>query len=221
MLRSTLLLLVAFLPARSQDEQPAFEVASVKPASQSADKFSVSGDLVVRAYGLPDIQVDAPDWTSSAFFDVAAAASAPITDDQLRPMLLSLLVSRFGMKAHHETREFSLQVMIIGKKGHHLQPASGDGPMERVPDGRRLTYRNATLSELAELLRPPTIDRTGLTGRFNFVIDWGRYLDPKDGSMMQAMVDAIHSDLGLDFETRKLPLDVVVIDHVEKNPTAN
>lgn len=237
MLRSALLLLLAFLPARSQDAQPAFEVASIKPAGQSAARFSLSGnrftaharlrDLMVRAYGLPSFQVIAPDWTSSAFFDVAATAAAPITNDQLKPMLQSLLVSRFGMKVHHETREFSLQVIIVGKKGHHLQPASDDGPMETVRDGRRVTYRNATVSDLAKLLSGgglTTVDRTGLTGRFNFVLDWGRYVDPNDDSMpafVQAMRDAIHTDLGLDFETRELPMDVVVIDHVEKSPTEN
>jgi uncharacterized protein (TIGR03435 family) len=237
MLRSTGLLLLAFLPARPQDAQPAFEVASIKPAGQSAAKFSLSGnrftaharlhDLMVRAYDLPSFQVIAPDWTSSAFFDVAAIAAAPITNDQLKPMLQSLLVSRFEMKVHHETREFSLQVIIVGKNGHRLQPASGDGPMERVRDGRRVTYRKATVSDLAGLLSgggSTTVDRTGLTGRFNFVLDWGRYVDPSDDSMpalIQAMRDAIHTDLGLDFENRKLPMDVIVIDHVEKSPTGN
>ena len=237
MLRSALLPLLVFLPARSQNAQPAFEVASIKPAGQSAAKFSLSGnrftaharlhDLMVRACGLPSFQVIAPDWTSSAFFDVAATAAAPITDDQLKPMLQSLLVSRFGMKVHHETREFSLQVIIVGKKGHHLQPASGDGPMKRVRDGRRVKYLNATVSDLAALLSgggPPTVDRTGLIGRFNFVLDWGRYVDPNDDStpaLVQALRDAMQFDLGLDFETRKLPIDVIVIDHVEKSPTGN
>ena len=235
--RSTSLLLLACLPARSPDSQPAFEVASIKPAGQSAAKFSLSGnrftaharlhDLMVRAYGLPFFQVIAPDWTSSAFFDVVATAAAPITNDQLKPMLQSLLVSRFGMKVHHETREFSVQVIIVGKKGHHLQSALGDGPMETVREGRRAMYRNATVSDLAGLLSaggPATVDRTGLTGRFNFVLDWGRYVDPNDGSMpafVQAMRDSIQFDLGLDFETRKLPIDVIVIDHVERIPTEN
>ena len=234
---ATLLLLLAFLPARSQDAQPAFELASIKPAGQSAAKFSLSGnrftaharlhDLMVRAYDLPSFQVIAPDWTSSAFFDVAATAAAPVTNDQLKSMLQSLLVSRFGMKVHHETREFSLEVIIVGKNGHHLEPASGDGPMERMGDRRRITYRNATVSDLAALLSgggSTTIDRTGLTGRFNFVLDWGRYADPNDNSMLafiQAMRDAIRSDLGLDFASRKLPIDVIVIDHVEKIPTEN
>jgi len=173
-----------------------FEVASIKPASQGAATFSISGnrftaharlhDLMVRAYGLPFFQVVAPDWTSSTFFDVTATAAAPVTDDQLKHMLQSLLISRFGMKVHHETHEFSLQVVIVGKQGHHLQPASSDGPMERVRDGRRVTYRNATVSDLAGLLSgggPATVDRTGLAGRFNFVLDWGRYVDPNDDSM--------------------------------------
>jgi uncharacterized protein (TIGR03435 family) len=237
MLRSTLLLLLVVSPARSQATQAAFEVASIKPASQSADTFSLSGnrftaharlhDLMTRAFDLPYFQVVAPEWTTSTFFDVAATAALPITNDRLKPMLQSLLVSRFGMKVHHETREFSLEVIIIGKKGHHLQPASGDGPMERVRDGRRVTYRNATVSDLAALLSgggPTTIDRTGLTGRFDFVLDWGSYVDPNDNSMrafIQAMRDAIQRDLGLDFETRKLPIDVIVVDRVEKVPTEN
>jgi uncharacterized protein (TIGR03435 family) len=182
---------------------------------------------MVRAYDLPSFQVIAPDWTSSTFFDVAAAAAAPITNDQLKPMLQRLLVSRFGMKVHHETREFAVQAIVVGKGGHHLQPSSGDGPVERARDGRRVIYRNATVSDLAALLSgggQPTVDRTGLTGRFNFVVDWGRYIDPNDNSMpafIQAMRDATHTELGLDFENRKLPMDVIVIDHVEKSPTEN
>ena len=84
-----------------------FEVASIKPASQGAATFSISGnrftaharlhDLMVRAYGLPFFQVVAPDLTSSTVFGVTATAAAPITDDQLKHMLQSLLISRFGM----------------------------------------------------------------------------------------------------------------------------
>ena len=142
-------------------------------------------------------------------------------------MLQALLVSRFGMKVHHETREFAVEVIVVGKKGHHLQPASDDSPTETVRDGRRVTYRNATVSDLAALISgggTATVDRTGLSGRFNLVLDWGRHVDPNDDSMaafMQAIRDAIHTDLGLDFENKKLPLDVIVIDHLEKGPTEN
>jgi uncharacterized protein (TIGR03435 family) len=229
-------LLALALLAHAQDH-PAFEVASVKPSNPSRSEYKLSGnryaaharlhDLMIHAFDLRPFQVIAPDWTSSSYFDVAATAAAPISNDQLKPMLIALLSDRFRMKYHHETRDFSLQVIVMGKQGHHLTPSTLEGPMQTERNGRKLTFKGATPGDLASLLSgggPSTIDGTGLTGRYDFVLDWGRFVDPTSDDMssfIQAMRDAMQKDLGLDIETKKVSLEVVIIDHVEKRPVEN
>ena len=61
----------------------------------------------------------------------------------------------------------------------------------------------------------PVLDKTGLTGFYDLKLDWG--VDP-DGP---ALTDALREQLGLKLETSRAPLEIVVVDHVEKVPTEN
>jgi len=92
----------------------------------------------------------------------------------------------------------------------------------------RIGLKDATIGELAEQLsrqmRMPVWDATGLNGRYDFTISWAAQRPGTDASEPDAgptLESAIQSQLGLKLESRRGPIDVVVVDHLEKVPTEN
>jgi uncharacterized protein (TIGR03435 family) len=140
---------------------PKFEVASIKPAPDlqtvmhggPAPHVGIKIDaarvdighwsikqLIMRAYGLQPYQVSGPDWMESLRFDVLAKLPEGATGDQLPGMLEWLLVERFGLAAHGETRELPALALVVGKGGPKMKPAAPDAgaPAEPSPVGRTL-----------------------------------------------------------------------------------
>ena len=163
-------------------------------------------------------------------------------------MLQSLLTDRFGLKVHKETKQLPVYVLTVGKKGPKLKAGAGemiqrkDGSVvknrtlgitfAREPNGEysqtrmQMIVRNRTIQELANtlsnLLDRPLLNRTGLDGEFDFMIEYER--DPNVagvlGSIGPGLFTAFQEQLGLKFESTKAPVDIVVIDHAEK-PSEN
>jgi uncharacterized protein (TIGR03435 family) len=138
---------------------PKFEVASVKPVSAGPTQhvgikidaarvdigyWSIK-QLILRAFGLQPDQVSGPDWMDSLRFDILAKLPEGATRDQLPYMLQWLLVERFGLVAHGETRDVPGFALVVGKDGPKMKPAAPDAdapadqaanPIEKV--GRTL-----------------------------------------------------------------------------------
>lgn len=134
----------------------AFEVASVKPnkggdgrimlGMQPGGRFNATNVpvrmLLRQAFNIQEFQiVGGPDWLGSDRFDVVAKApdGAEFTADSMRPMLRSLLVERFKLAFHNESRDmpvyFLMRARPDGKLGAGLMPAAID--CAAVMRGRR------------------------------------------------------------------------------------
>ena len=149
------LLVGAALPAAQQP--PSFEVASVRPNHAPVvvpDDSSISIEpggtlrtvnyplrmLILFAYQIQNFQLEAPDWTVSARFDIVArsdAAATPAANPSLvRTMLQGLLAERFALALHRETKERPiyelLRVREDGHPGSQLRPATGDCAARRA-----------------------------------------------------------------------------------------
>ena len=76
---------------------------------------------------------------------------------------------------------------------------------------------------LMQPLQSPVSDLTGLNGRYDFTIDISKYVSPDSapGDMIRALSDCVQQELGLRIEARKLPLEILVVDHAEKIPVEN
>ena len=140
------------MQAQTPSPSPAFEVVSVKPSNPSPNNpfgmipmvrpqgngglsaTNVPLRLLVRmAYGLQDFQIEGgPSWQLSQRFDIVAKAEEGFTGGQqaMMPMVKTLLADRFKLKAHTETREMPVSVLMIaredGKLGPHLKPSTSD-----------------------------------------------------------------------------------------------
>jgi uncharacterized protein (TIGR03435 family) len=162
-------------------------------------------------------------------------------------MLQALVLGRLKLTIHRETRELPIYSLVIGKSGSKLQETKPSAPGVPVPRGGvsvrtsrtgsgpiTLTVLHCTNTELAGVFVPHVgrtiIDKTGLTSVYDFTLQFlpdDAAVAPAAGSALSApdptvpsIFTAIQEQLGLKLESGKGPVEVVVIDHVER-PSGN
>ena len=187
-------------------------------------------DLVSWAYNVETYEVEgATGWSAGDHFDISAKAPGdgdPARDD-VRKMVQSLLAERFQLRLRRETREMPVYALVVGKGGAKLTENSADGPMMTMKSPApetEMTFTGAPLQMLVRQLRQPTggdrpvLDKTGLTGRYDFVLK--TRLDPASRSTTgpdgESFFTTIEEQLGLRLESQKAPLEILVIDRVER-----
>jgi uncharacterized protein (TIGR03435 family) len=233
------------VPAIAQ--QPAFAVASIRPSSEEV-RFEHDGttettpgtlrmrDVSVEtcikwAYGVQSSQISGPAWIDTDKFDITAKADAPATDDEMKLMLQALLADRFKLSFHHQSKELKAFVLTIAKGGAKVTPAvAPDAKPFRQNSANGSVVKSMTIREFGDFisgpLQMPVVDETGLTGKYDFVLDFTPYLPdahnmgPDRPDTTSILMAAMEGELGIKMETRKTQVEVMVIDHVDK-PSAN
>ena len=244
------------LPPMPTDANPAFEVATIKPSDTStphgrfirnngrhvkAYNMSVS-DLLTYAYGLHAKQiVDGPQSLMARHFDIDGVPDVDGHPDrnQSRLMFQKLLVSRFKLAFHYESRElpaYSIQIANGGPKLALTTRKPGQGTNFSYSCPPVLTVRNYSIADFAKgmqdaFLDKPVVDQTGLKDRYDFDLKW-----VSDGSQTYCPVapagssddpnsppgiyTAIQEQLGLKLVSKKALVQAMVITHIE-TPSAN
>ncbi len=278
--------------AFGQESDIKFEVASVRPAGvpqSGPGRLRMSGgpgtadperitypnvtlkNILSKAYGVENDRLLGPNWLDSERYDIAAKVPPGATKEQLNAMLRNLLVERFNLAIHHETKVVSVYELTVAKNGPTLTEADMNAPpvpviepgsrpptigvpdsagFPQVPPGRptmlgrmtdgimRWTAKVQSLADLASFLggelQRPIVEKTGLTGKYDFKLAYSRDglkpmgpaaaagipVDdtPSGGPSLQR---ALQDQLGLKLESTKDPIDYLVIDHIDKVPTDN
>lgn len=215
-----------------------FEVASIKPNPTGGghSDTDVDGNLlrmknvtlkacITWAYRMTDSQISGPDWLTSERFDITAKAESGPPKPE---MLAAALEERFKLAVHRETREMTVFALTVAKGGPKLKKVD---PGEDDTTSRRghLTATRVSMNGLARFLAGPNVrlgrpvvNKTGLDGVFDFDLDWTPGVsDPKSADAAPLIFVALQEQLGLKLEAQKGPVEVLVIDHVEKAPTEN
>jgi len=224
---------------------PSFEVASVRPIGPNehitcgqfvpGGRLNIAGcrlvNIIAEAYSLREFQIaDAPNWVTDygdgARFNIQVRANDSADGDQLRLMLRSLLAERFQLLSHRETRDVPVYA-LNAIKGKQPTPAAdngklrGSGQIEWV-DAGRLRGRNVFLSRfvgaMGAMVDGPVVDKTNITSAIDFELRWTP--DDKVDGEYPSVFTAVQEQLGLKLEPQRLPVEVLVIDHVER-PTEN
>jgi len=193
-----------------------------------------------------DVEAKAPEGSISAGLEYPSPATP---NHPLFLMLRSLLEDRFQLKAHPERREEPVYELTVAKTGSRMKVSddqasvefpAGPNRTDPVPRGRirvGLGYREGNavrieqlLSVLSELLGRPVINKTGLTGLYDFKLEWSPEEGPTAGGNGQAppspnlsgpsFFTAVQEQLGLKLESAKGPVDVLVIDSAQR-PSEN
>ena len=219
----------------------AFEVASIRPSAsgdnRSNDEVNDGGimltnvslrQVVEAAYGIQDPELVGPDWLETTRFDIQAKPPAVHPKEYLQPMLKTLLEDRFKLAAHREMRTIPAYALVVGKNGLKIEEVEpGEGKTNT--SGSRFIGTKVTMSRLAQflsrLLDRPVIDKTGTQGVFDIDLHYAweelTATAPKQSSNAPSIFTALQEQLGLKLQPEKPPLEVVVIDHIERVPTAN
>ena len=242
-----LLLSLTALGLWAQPQQPApeFDVISIKANKSAGTGGSTrSGrglyratnvtvkSIVMNAFDLlPDQLVGAPSWVESERFDIEAKSDNPEAMDL---KLRSMLATRFEFRMHRETREWQSYVLVAGKKGAKLTPTSlKEGMSARDSNGHwegtGLDIDNFARN-LAHQLGRPVVNQTGIEGRYDITLDFepdgpartGDKDNPIAGvdTRRPSLFTAIQDQLGLKLESRKTPVEVLVVDHIGR-PSEN
>jgi uncharacterized protein (TIGR03435 family) len=223
--------------------QPAsFEVASIKPNNSGSGTSGDDGSpgrwtarnvttmmVIQKAFNVKDFQISGgPGWLGTDRCDIAATTgtSTDMTDQALRPYLESLLTDRFQLKYHREMKEFQVYSLVAANSGPKLTVHSGEGGSHtNVSRGSGKADINAIKVSLAKLasilsglLDRIVIDNTGLKGEFDLKLEWAP--NPAADSGEPSLFTALQEQLGLKLESTKGPVEIVVIDNLEK-PSEN
>ena len=107
-----------------------------------------------------------------------------------------------------------------------MQPTAFEGKVQATMEGRgvgALTGRRVTMADLArtvgQVLRASVVDETGLTGKYYFGLRYAPERDQADSDLPPLAIAL--QDLGLRLEKRKGPVELLMVDHMEKTPSEN
>jgi uncharacterized protein (TIGR03435 family) len=207
-------------------------------------------NLVASAYNIRQYLISGgPSWVDSTAFDVQAkVADADVALFKKLPptqrglMLRKLLIERFHLAAHIETKTLPVYDLVVASGGPKFKAAAPDPPLSSDADpsdkpkprgmitmGRGMTKMDdvpitALTNQLGYALDRPVIDKTGLTGKYDLSLKWRPDNQPPSdkGSddELPGLFTALQEQLGLKLEPSKGPVDTLIIDHVEM-PTEN
>ncbi len=169
-----------------------------------------------------------PDWLNSQHYDLSAKVDgdARLTKIQMRPMLQNLLKERVHLAVHTERRIVPGYALVIAKGGSKLKANTG-APFLGINMGFEFKFQNAPVDQIAMAaeheLKQPVVDKTGLAGKYDFDLIFTREDSPTDTPHPDygSIFAAIEKQLGLKLIPEKIPMDYLVIDHVERVPTEN
>jgi uncharacterized protein (TIGR03435 family) len=234
-----------------------FEVATIKPVDPNAKAgryITMQGNnhfvekaytlklLIAAAYDLnPKAISGGPGWIESDHYDILAVTPGEIrpTHDEQMSMLRNLLADRFKLTFHREQKVFSIYELVVAKNGPKLKASASppDDPPALIstvyPQRIVMPARNATMSDLARLMQRaildrPVVDKTGLTGRYDFDLEWAPDETQFGGEVPVAAPEApspplfiaMQEQLGLKLEATKGPIAALVVDKADR-PSEN
>jgi len=196
-------------------------------------------DLIVLAYGLGIRQISGPDFLTETRFDIIAKVPADASKEQIPLMLQTLLAQRFKLALHHDRKVMQIYALEVAKGGVKMkESAAGDTgeagcnrSFAETPGAtlaavcHRMT--SADVAQQLQALAPgyfndgPIIDMTGLKGTYDFKLEWITRGEANAGGDGPTIFDAVQKQLGLKLDGRKQSVDILAIDHCEKEPTEN
>ena len=181
--------------------------------------------LLMFAYDVSPLQVSG---VPSAFFqeryDIEATCEEPMTKEQLPHLLGSLLEERFRMSIHRELKQQPVYALIVGKGGSRLHETTHKSEQPGFRQvGHTFTFTNATMANLVGVLSQvagrKVLDKTGLTGRFDFTLGYApdRGAAAGDGSdrLPESVFTALREQLGLDLAPQRSQIEFIVVDRIE------
>jgi len=234
-----------------------FEAASIKPSAPApmgemrigiqmlpGGRISMNGVtvniLIQRCYGVRDFQIiGGPGWLRTERYDITAKPEGAATPDQVKLMTQALLADRFKLQFHRETKELPTYALVVGKGGPKFHESEVVPEGSDKPKGTRISVGRgqfemlgaavtALANQLGQVLGRSVIDKTELTGNYDFKLEWtpdestsgasgdGGGAPPAADATGVSVFTAVQDQLGLKLEATRGPVEILMIDRAEK-----
>jgi uncharacterized protein (TIGR03435 family) len=195
-------------------------------------------ELIAFAYDLHPTQISAgPDWVETDKYDLTGqpGGEGQRTEMEWREMVRHLIEERFRLTVHFDRKQLSVYVLSAVAKGQKLTGSGGDrNGLPRIAlEPGSITATNANMHDLAGVMQRavldrPVVDHTNITGRYDFTLSWTPDQSQFGGASARTpsvadnanappgLATAMQEQLGLKLDATKAPVEVLVIDHVER-----
>lgn len=243
---------VAQEPHEARPKFDAFEVATVKPVGADAKSgrfFRMDGThrwvatnftlqaLIALGYDMnPRTISGGPEWMDSQHFTIEALTPGDVAPTRLEQMqmLRALLLERFGLKFHRQDKEMAIYALSVAKGGIKLKPAANpDEPPKIIgvvyPDRIEVPASSVTMGDFVAMLQratldKPTVNRTGLTGKYDFDLKFaqdetqygGEVPKAPDDAQSPPLFTAIEEQLGLKLDATRGTVSTMMVDEAVK-----
>jgi uncharacterized protein (TIGR03435 family) len=209
---------------------PRIQPCLCEPPGRVAYRTAPLKWIVERAFGLQDSQIRGPGWMDAESFTIDATLPEDASKEQIPAMLQKLLEEKFGLTAHRESKEAMLLI---------LKPAAGGAKFAHPESNRETGWRGdrsgihvrqrTNMDDFAFYLSGQlgrtVLNETGLAGIYAVELDFAPDNLPSQTDrateLAPALPVALEHQLGLKLEQRTGPVEILVIDHVEKIPAEN
>ncbi len=232
--------------AQAEGQASSFEVASIRPSHLTPGCFSMLPPggthfdltcvtlrlLIQMAYQTSYVEGDRRTLDSNYDLRATTPDGQLWTMSSVEPMLKQLLIRRFHLVIHAGKHELSGYGMEVARSGSKLQPVAPELVVEGQKSGepsQNFTYpgrvqgRGVNAKGIAGLLsiamHVPVVDHTGLTGTFNFNLNYAP--DESTDANLPSFFTATEEQLGLKLQPEKVFVDTLFIDHADAAPTPN
>ncbi len=200
----------------------------------SADRITIENftlkELIVYAYNLEDNSqvLGGPDWLDKTHFDItgvvgeaeAAKLMTKSANDQRKEwgmILQPFLAERFRLQARRGEQTMRVYALVVAKSGLKLEASTVGGKGQNTLwSDKRMTWTATSMDNLAYYLTRVegrvVVDRTGLSGLYDFTVDWSLDEDTSGEAYAADLLTALREQLGLDLKSEKAPVNVVIVD---------
>uniref|UniRef100_Q027T5 Peptidase M56, BlaR1 n=1 Tax=Solibacter usitatus (strain Ellin6076) TaxID=234267 RepID=Q027T5_SOLUE len=177
--------------------------------------------LVGAAYHVPNVNIQGPGWLDDVRFDISAKTEPAVTEEASRVMLQTLLSEQLKLEIHREEKVESAYSMVLAGGALKLHEAPSDA--EKITNCSvmkrgELTCSSVSLESFAKFLGSfvgdgsAVRDGTGFKGQYEIHLTW------TEGPSGPTLFEALQKQLGLKLQGRKLQIEYIVVDHVERVP---
>jgi bla regulator protein blaR1 len=200
-------------------------------------------EVVEFAYGLKSFELSGgPTWIDSERYDVDATMETygrTIRDEQYSLMMKSVLADRFHLKLSHHRSHAPIYTLVNADSGFKLFPSAAQSPLDtgnkasRVPRATAGTFRlllkdgrsqliitassvRTLAGFLSQTLAREVVDQTGLTGHYDFTLQWTTGSEGSDVPSGPSLFTALQEQLGLKLEDHDSPIESFSVEKIEK-----
>jgi uncharacterized protein (TIGR03435 family) len=169
-----------------------------------------------------------PRWADIDRYNISAKApdGTLLNREAARPMMQALLADRFHLKAHTDMKEIPVYALVVVRGGPKFKESPPGAQklltLQSKGRGSMMTVTSGDMAQLAGQFSKinnvdrPVIDKTGLTGVYDYKLEWGDDTAAGGDPGAVSVFTAFQGQLGLRLQPTRAAVQVFIVDHTER-----